>query len=94
MRRKTLSFFGQNQYKDWRIILTILFVSFVCAMSFALFSFLYPTKGIDPFSNSNAGARKKINKEVLTTMLSRMEDRQMNFGSLKSSKPIVADPSL
>jgi hypothetical protein len=93
-RDKTLSFFGQNQYKDWKILLTIFFVSFLCAVLFALFSFFWPENEVDLFNNSNAVGNKKINNEVLTSMLDRMEKRQENLDSLKLSKPVVGDPGV
>jgi hypothetical protein len=94
MRDRTLSFFGQNQYKDWRILLSLLFLGFFLAVIFATYSFFTQGDEIDFFSNSTTINSKKINKEVLTSMLSGMEERQKNLESLRINKPVVGDPSI
>jgi hypothetical protein len=64
-REKTLSFFGKNQYSDWRIILSILFFAFFIAMGFALFTYFNEPADVDLFStNTNTSSVRKIKKDV------------------------------
>ena len=95
MRERTLSFFGQNQYNDWKIVLIIIFVGFLLVSSFGWFFYQNIGDDVDYFgSGSNTKEVKKIKKEVLTTMIGRMEERQKNFDELVKNKPFAADPSI
>ncbi len=94
-REKTISFFGQNQYVDWKILLTTLFICFFIATGFGLFIFLNPVDEVDLFkSDPTIVNDKKIKKEVLLGIISRMEDRQKAMGELRLNKPTISDPSL
>jgi hypothetical protein len=95
MRDKTLSFFGKNQYGDWKIILFIFFVGFVLAIAFGFYSFLNMEDDVDFYSSSSSVvSNKKIKKETLISIISRMEERQVKFYDLKSNKPSVGDPGV
>ena len=94
-RHKTLSFFGRSQYRDWRMILSVFFSLFVLAIILALISY-----NITRNENNYMGERSAtssdngINKEVLTSVITKMEEREKNFEKLKNSKPVISDPSM
>ena len=90
-----MSFFGKNQYADWRIILSIFFIGFCFAVGFGITLYLDMGDDVDIFSSNPTSVNgKKVKKEVLTNMLERMNARQKAFDDLKINKPIVLDPSL
>lgn len=94
-RERSISFFGQNQYVDWKYIITTLFIILFVAIGFSWFAFYDLTDEIDIFaSNPVAANTGTINKDVLDRTISRMEDRQKKFDDLKKSRPIVSDPSV
>lgn len=94
-REKTLSFFGRNQYADWRVMLSIFFISFVLAMSFALFTYFNKEDDYDFFEpTTDAVAPKEIKKASLEKVIIRMDERKKNFEELKSGRPVVGDPSM
>jgi hypothetical protein len=93
MRDKTLSFFGKTQYNDWRVILAVFFLGFIGAAIFGLY-LLYNIGGSAFDGELTVVSGKKIKKELLTEMISKMEERQMKFNELKINKPGVGDPSL
>lgn len=93
MRDKTLSFFGKTQYSDWRIILAIFAIGFLGAAIFGFY--LLFNLGSGAFNGElTVVSGKKIKKEMLTGMISKMEERQMKFNELKISKPGVGDPGV
>jgi hypothetical protein len=94
MRGKTLSFFGQNQYADWKILLSILFAGFFISVIVCFFSFLNISKDVDIYSSGPVVLNKKINKGNLMKVINKMEDRQKNFEELKVNKPTVGDPGI
>ena len=95
LRERTLSFFGRNQYADWRVMLSIFFISFVLAMSFALFTYFNKGDDYDFFEpTTNAVAPKEIKKASLEKIIIKMDERKKNFDQLKVSRPVVGDPSI
>lgn len=95
MRDRTLSFFGRNQYHDWKIILGTFFIVFICVSIFSIVSFMNIGEEIDIFgSDSSLPTNKKINKEELKSMINEMDSRQKSFYELKMNKPVIGDPSI
>lgn len=94
-REKTLSFFGKNQYSDWKILLSILGISFFIAIFIALFTYYNRVESVDLFGSPNIViSNKKVNKEILMGMLGGMESRKENYNELIKNKPVVSDPGL
>lgn len=94
-RRKTLSFFGNNQYSDWKIVLSIFFVVFFVSITLALISYFNTRESVDLFNSSQTTVvGKKIKKETLEKVIIKIEERQKNFEALQANKPIVGDPSI
>lgn len=92
-RDGALSFFGRNQYFDWKVILGIFFTSFIFAMAFALFTYFNTVEEYDFFETStNTVTPKEIKKASLEKIIVRIEERKKNFEELKSSKSVVGDP--
>lgn len=89
-----MSFFGQSQYSDWKTLLIFVVVGVLMAISSGLY--LYSTVSQKDFFDSSAPVvkNKKIDRQVLIQMISKVEEKQRSFDMLKTSKPVVTDPSI
>lgn len=93
LRKKSLSFFGRSQYNDWKILVWCMIFGLSGALFFGLY--IFTTIGeADAYEEKTPVVHKKINKEVLTQMLQRIEERQKRTEDLKNIKPTVSDPSI
>lgn len=93
LRKTSFSFFGRSQYNDWKILVICTIVGLSGALFFGLY--IFTTIGeAAAYEAQPLVVHKKINKEVLTQMLQRIEERQKRTEDLKNTKPITADPSL
>ena len=90
-----MSFFGQSQYSDWKIILSFFLIAFLISIFLALFLYFYSDEGVDLYGQGQTTTiGKKIKKEALEKVIIKMEERQKNFEELKVNKPTVGDPSI
>ena len=71
-----------------------MFTVFIFATGVAFVSCFVPEDGIDIFSLNTEVSNKKIIKEVLMKVISKMEDREKAFEELLIIKPVVGDPSI
>lgn len=94
MRRKTMSFFGQNQYADWKILLSILFAGFFISAVVCVICFINIEDEVDVYSSSTIVLNNRINKNVLIEIISKGEDKHRAFDGLKINKPVVGDPGI
>lgn len=94
MRKMTMSFFGQSQYTDWKILLACVCIGLLLVASWGFY--LYSKVNRDDFFNSNLPVTqaKKVDRQILTQMISKVEEKQKNFDDLRVLKPNVSDPSL
>lgn len=95
IRKMTMSFFGKSQYRDWKILIYGTFIAMLISASWGVW-LLYDFNEGELFNidSTSFAPQKKINKEMLSKMIQRVEDKKKNFEDLKTNKPLVSDPSL
>ena len=94
MRKMTTSFFGRSQYNDWKIILAVFFGGLALSTLGGVFIYFSFNQTDSSDENVVVVNAKKVDRKVLTDMISKIEDKQKKSEELKLSKPIVSDPSL
>ena len=93
LRKTTLSFFGRSQYHDWRVLVVCTIICLCGAFIFELYIFSNINQA-DASELQLKVVHKKINKEVLTQMLQRVEEKQNKIEDLRKVRPTVIDPSI